>query len=105
MRILKDRTRQKLEELTTQSEKQNTVLIFEELSKSQAEKKPLTTELLNNMVKRSYVSSTGVRFTDDKSIEASDASVNQRYSQLKSECKVKLKDLNSLIDDINNIKI
>jgi hypothetical protein len=94
-----------LDELTIESEKQNTVLIFEEVSKSQTEKKPLTTELLNSMVKRSYVSSTGVRFTDDKSIEASDASINQRYSQLKSECKVKLKDLNNLIDEINNVKI
>ena len=94
-----------MDELTIESEKQNTVLIFEEVSKSQTEKKPLTTELLNSMVKRSYVSSTGVRFTDDKSIEASDASINQRYSQLKSECKVKLKDLNNLIDEINNVKI
>jgi len=94
-----------LDELTIESEKQNTVLIFEEVSKSQTEKRPLTTELLNSMVKRSYVSSTGVRFTDDKSIEASDASINQRYSQLKSECKVKLKDLNNLIDEINNVKI
>jgi hypothetical protein len=81
---LKERTKQKLDELSTQSEKQNTVLVFEEVSKNQAEKKPLTTELMNSMVKRSYVSSTGVRFTDDKAIEASDASVNQRYSQLKS---------------------
>ena len=94
-----------MDELTIESEKQNTVLIFEEVSKSQTEKRPLTTELLNSMVKRSYVSSTGVRFTDDKSIEASDASINQRYSQLKSECKVKLKDLNNLIDEINNVKI
>lgn len=94
-----------MDELTIESEKQNTVLIFEEASKSQTEKRPLTTELLNSMVKRSYVSSTGVRFTDDKSIEASDASINQRYSQLKSECKVKLKDLNNLIDEINNVKI
>ena len=88
--------------MTIESEKQNTVLIFEEVSKSQTEKRPLNTDLLNNMVKRSYVSSSGVRFTDDKSIAASDASIKQRYDQLKSECKVKSKSLNNLIDEINN---
>lgn len=95
---MKDRTKQKLDELVSQSEKQNTVLIFEEVSKNQAEKKTLTPELMNSMLKRSYVSNTGVRFTDDKAIEASDAEVNQRFGQLKNLCKIKLKDLNSLID-------
>lgn len=33
---MKDRTKQKLDELVTQSEKQNTVLIFEEVNKNQA---------------------------------------------------------------------
>lgn len=65
---MKERTKQKLDELATQSEKQNTVLIFEEVSKNQAEKKVLTTELMNSMVKRSYVTTNGVRFTDDKAI-------------------------------------
>ena len=60
------------------------MLIFEEVSKNQAERKVLTTELMNSMVKRSYVSTNGVRFTDDKAIEASDASVNQRFGQLKN---------------------
>jgi hypothetical protein len=46
-----------------------------------------------------------VRFTDDKAIEASNASVSARFGQLKNECKVKLKGLNGLIDEINNIKI
>lgn len=68
LRILKERTRQKLEELTNESDKQNTVLIFEEVSKSLNEKKPLTTELMNSMVKRSLVNSNGVHFVDEKAI-------------------------------------
>jgi DNA-binding transcriptional regulator YbjK len=102
---MKERTKQKLEELTNESEKQNTVLIFEEVSKNLSEKKQLSTELMNSMVKRSLVGSNGVHFIDEKAIEASNASINERYGKLKSECKVKLRDLNNLIDEVNNIKI
>lgn len=68
LRILKDRTKQKLEELTNESDKQNTVLIFEEVSKSLNEKRPLTTEQMNSMVKRSLVNGNGVHFVDEKAI-------------------------------------
>lgn len=84
LRILKDRTKQKLVELTNESDKQNTVLIFEDVSKSLNEKRPLTAEQMNNMVKRSLVNGSGVHFVDEKAIETSNASINERYSHLKS---------------------
>lgn len=102
---MKEKTKQKMEELTGQSEKQNTVLVFEEVNKNQAEKKTITTEIMNSMVKRSLVSSSGVHFIDEKSIEVQNSIINERYTKLRAETKVKLKNLNNLIDEINNIKL
>lgn len=102
---MKEKTKQKMEELTGQSEKQNTVLVFEEVNKNQAEKKTITTDIMNSMVKRSLVSSSGVHFIDEKSIEVQNSIINERYTKLRAETKVKLKNLNNLIDEINNIKL
>lgn len=102
---MKEKTKQKMEELTGQSEKQNTVLVFEEVNKNQAEKKTITTDIMNSMVKRSLVSSSGVHFIDEKSIEVQNSIINERYTKLRSQTKVKLKNLNNLIDEINNIKL
>jgi hypothetical protein len=45
------------------------VLVFEEVSKNQADKKNITTDIMNSLVKRSLVSNSGVHFIDEKSIE------------------------------------
>lgn len=75
------------------------------MNKNQAEKKTITTDIMNSMVKRSLVSSSGVHFIDEKSIEVQNSIINERYTKLRAETKVKLKNLNNLIDEINNIKL
>ena len=50
------------------------------------------------MVKRSLVGKEGVHFSDEVGIEAANEIVNEKFSTVKKESKIKLKPLEDLID-------
>ena len=64
LQLMHERTKNKLEELTTEADKQNSVTIFEEVMKTQKEKRPLTADQWNEMIRRSLVGANGVHFVD-----------------------------------------
>ena len=57
----------------------------------------------NLLIKRSLVNNKGVHFTDEDSIQNANNEINEKVSSLKKDSKVKLKELNDLIDEINAI--
>lgn len=61
---MKSNIKQKHEELAQESNKQNTVLIFEEVGKIAKEKKYGQLEQGKTIVKRSLVNSKGLHFSD-----------------------------------------
>ena len=67
---MKTNIKQKHEELIQESNKQNTVLIFEEVGKIAKEKKYAQLDQGRMIVKRSMVNSKGLHFSDQEGIEA-----------------------------------
>ena len=57
----------------------------------------------NLLLKRSLVNNKGLHFTDEEAIQNANNLINEKVSDLKKESKVKLKELNDLIDEINAV--
>lgn len=49
------------------------------------------------------VNSKGLAFTDEEAIEAVNSTLAERFTSLKKESKLKVKNLEDLIDEINAI--
>ena len=75
--------------------------VFDETIKLLSEKKMVGTEFLGEAIKRSQVGTKGVHFINQQELQARNASIDQRFDNLKKETKVKLKDLSNLISEID----
>lgn len=56
------------------------------------------------ILKRALCNNKGLHFSDEETIELANHTANEKFAAVKKESKIKLKPLEDLIDEINNIQ-